>query len=227
MTMDARIKAVVLLAALVGGCAEEGADLESEGAVDELRSELELAGPGPGDMGPAGFLRCDSDPEVEIGTVCGRTVPVAAHFEWSECETERGTSSGTADVATASDDCAAGIEHQISFTDTHSLTFGDASATATGELVVALAASESARQATVDGEIAVSLPLGDAAIAITDLVRVPPSECQYPVAGTVAHTLPDGTSHILAFGPACGQATADGEPVDLATWRPPGPGPAF
>lgn len=230
MTMSARISGLVLAAGLVGACAA-GDDQESEeaGAVGDLESDLEMAGPGPmgAEGGPGVFLQCDRDPEVELGTVCGRTVPVSAHFAWSDCETERGTSSGTADIATSSDDCAAGIEHQIAFTDTHSLPLADGTVTATGDLSVALAFGDADRRATVDGAIAVTLPFGQAGVAITGLVRVPPAECQYPIAGTVEHTLPDGTSHTLAFGPACGQATADGEPVDLATWQPPGPGPGF
>jgi hypothetical protein len=237
MTMSARISGLVLVAGLLqGACAtdedqdEDQVASEETAAMGNLQADLELAGPGmmgggpEGGPGPMAFLGCDPDPDVEIGTVCGRAVPVSAHFEWSDCETEMGTSSGTADIATASDDCAAGIEHQISFAITHSLPFGDdATATATGDVSIALSIAD--HQATVDGAVSVALPFGEAATAITGLVRVPPTECQYPIAGTVEHTLPDGTSHILAFGPACGQATADGEAVDLATWRPPGPGP--
>jgi hypothetical protein len=231
MTMSARISGLVLAAALVGACAADEDDQtagDESAAVSDLASDLEMAGPGmmgpEGGPGPGAFLQCDPDPEVELGTVCGRTVPVSAHFEWSDCESELGTSSGTADIATASQDCAAGIERQISFTVTHSLPFGDdATATATGDVSVALSRAD--HQATVDGAVSIALPFGEAATAITGVVRVPEAECQYPIAGTIERTLPDGTSHILAFGPECGQATADGEPVDLATWRPPGPGP--
>src|SRR6185503_12089847 len=121
---------------------EEQASSDEVAAVGDLQTDLEMAGPGPmgpmGGPGPGAFLQCDPDPEVELGTVCGRTLPVSAHFEWSECESEMGTSSGTADIATASADCTAGIEHQVSFAVTHSLPFGDGSATASGDLVVAL-----------------------------------------------------------------------------------------
>ncbi len=238
MTMSARISRLVLASALVGACAAEedqdqdqSAASEETAAMGDLEADLELAGPmgggGPeGGPGPTAFLRCDPDPEVELGTVCGRTVPVSARLEWTDCESEMGASSGTADIATSSEDCAAGIEHQISFTVTHALPFGgDGSVTASGDLSIALSRSE--HHATIDGAVSVALPFGDAATAITGVVRVPPTECRYPIAGSVEHVLPDGTSHVLAFGPDCGQATADGEPVDLATWRPPGPGPGF
>jgi hypothetical protein len=236
MTMSARISGLVLAAALVGACSEDEQDEQTtsdeSAAVSDLANDLDMAGPGmmgpeggPG-MGPGAFFQCDPDPEVELGTICGRTVPIAAHFEWTDCETEMGTSSGTADIATASDDCAAGIEHQISFAVSHALPLGDGgTATATGDLSVALSRAD--HRATIDGVVSIALPFGEAGAAITGVVRVPPTECRYPIAGSVEHTLPDGTSHILAFGPACGQATADGEPVDLATWRPPGPGPGF
>jgi hypothetical protein len=234
MKTSAEISGLVLLAAgLFGACAGEETDEETEvadqAAMDELQADLDVGplvgGPDHG-MGPAAFFRCDPDPDIELGSLCGRTVPVSAHFEWAECESEMGTSSGTADIATASEDCAAGIEHQVAFAVSHPVPFGDGgTATASGDLVIALARSGADRSATVNGGISVALPFGEAAIAMTDVVRVPPTECRYPIAGSVTHTLPDGTSHILAFGPACGQGTADGEPVDLATWHPPGPGP--
>ncbi|MFY2556390.1 hypothetical protein ACN469_02000 [Corallococcus terminator] len=55
------------------------------------------------------------------------------------------------------------------------------------------------------------------------IVRVPPSVCAWPIAGTQQRTLADGTTHTLVYGPECGQATLDGEALALPS-RPMGPG---
>jgi hypothetical protein len=52
-----------------------------------------------------------------------------------------------------------------------------------------------------------------------EVVRVPPSVCRWPVGGTLEHTTPEGTTHVLSFGPECGQATLDGAAVDLSERR--------
>lgn len=59
-------------------------------------------------------------------------------------------------------------------------------------------------------------------IQIVDLVRPPRQTCRWPTSGSVIRTDADGTVHTLTYGPACGQATLDGQ--DISLQRPPGGG---
>ncbi|MCA9607640.1 MAG: hypothetical protein KC619_18660 [Myxococcales bacterium] len=84
-------------------------------------------------------------------------------------------------------------------------------------------------EATLDGELTRSegglsgelafahvSPRGarNGALTLSGIVRTP--ECRWPVAGTVRRVDREGVEHELAFGPDCGAATRDGEPVDLS-----------
>ncbi|MCP3099145.1 hypothetical protein LZ198_09720 [Myxococcus sp. K15C18031901] len=76
---------------------------------------------------------------------------------------------------------------------------------------------------TSNGTLTATLADGSAStVTLTDIVRVPPSTCAWPVSGTEARTLADGTVHTLVFGPECGQATLDDEAITLPS-RPMGP----
>ena len=55
-------------------------------------------------------------------------------------------------------------------------------------------------------------------LEVTGLVRVPPPMCIHPVAGTIVATRTEGNTtitHTIAFGPQCGQAAVDGNPIML------------
>ncbi len=52
------------------------------------------------------------------------------------------------------------------------------------------------------------------AVTITDLVRVAPAVCRYPVSGTLL-LVRDELSRSVVFGPECGQASIDGEALTL------------
>jgi hypothetical protein len=51
-------------------------------------------------------------------------------------------------------------------------------------------------------------------VKLTDVVRVPRHVCDWPVSGQIERTADDIT-HVLIFGPECGQATLDGEAITL------------
>jgi hypothetical protein len=76
--------------------------------------------------------------------------------------------------------------------------------------------SDSPPVRTVNG--AFSETASDGAVsttALVDVVHPPRNVCPFPTAGTVTRTLADGTSHVLAYGPECGDATLDGAAVEL------------
>jgi hypothetical protein len=52
-------------------------------------------------------------------------------------------------------------------------------------------------------------------VTLTDIVRVPPPVCAWPLSGTLQRAEADGTTHVLSFGPECGQATLDGAAITL------------
>lgn len=76
---------------------------------------------------------------------------------------------------------------------------------------------------TSNGTLTATLADGSASsVTLTGIVRVPPSVCAWPLAGTQVRTGAEGTTNTLVFGPECGQATLDGEAITLPA-RPLGP----
>lgn len=72
---------------------------------------------------------------------------------------------------------------------------------------------------TVDGTL--NLLRGDdddtTTIALRGVVHNPQSDCAWPTAGELVRSTPEGDAVTLSFGPTCGAANLDGEPVDLST----------
>ncbi|MCP3145119.1 hypothetical protein [Pyxidicoccus xibeiensis] len=52
-------------------------------------------------------------------------------------------------------------------------------------------------------------------VTLSAVTRVPPSVCTWPVSGTLERAEADGSTHVLVYGPECGQATLDGESITL------------
>lgn len=233
MTTSVRISGVLWILGAVGACAGDPDEATSDEAVEEVAADLEVAGPmgGGGPMGdgfgPAVFLRCDPDPEIVFGEVCGRSIPISAHFEWQSCDGPTGPSSGVVDVAASGDpsDCGS-IERQVTLALTRTLPGGGATADVSGQLTVVVELGPSGPSRRISGEVAVALPGGAAlAVAIDEVLLVSPEVCGWPIDGSVDRTMPDGSSHRIEFGPECGQATVDGQLVDLASSNLPfGPG---
>jgi hypothetical protein len=96
----------------------------------------------------------------------------------------------------------------------------------TGTISVELDASAGPPLTTVSGALEIAIDgIGDAALTLVDVVHQPPCECIWPVSGTVELTRPDAGTHTLVFGPACGEATIDGNAVSLPSEPPPMDGP--
>lgn len=57
-------------------------------------------------------------------------------------------------------------------------------------------------------------------ITLLDVVSAGPRECRWPLSGTVTRAAADGTSQILEFTGACGEATLDGVAITLTDDRP-------
>lgn len=93
----------------------------------------------------------------------------------------------------------------------------------TGTVTVSFDGSSGSVTRTINGTLQAEFSDGHSAtIQITNLVRSAPWVCPWPTSGTVVRTDADGTAHTLVYGPACGQATLDGE--DITMHGPPGGG---
>lgn len=106
--------------------------------------------------------------------------------------------------------------------------FSDGSGTArtihlTGGVDEAFDRSSGVLVRTLNGDLAAEYSDGAAGqIQLVNLVRPPRQTCRWPTSGSVIRTDADGTAHTLTYGPACGQATLDGQ--DISLQRPPGGG---
>ncbi len=96
----------------------------------------------------------------------------------------------------------------------------------TGELAVTSNRTAQPPTHTSQGTFTVTQADGSAAtVTLTGIVRVPPPVCAWPISGMLQRTEADGTSHVLSFGPECGQATLDGEAITLPARPHGGRGP--
>lgn len=77
---------------------------------------------------------------------------------------------------------------------------------------------ETGTSRVMNGTGTLELPRGGSvSIALEGVVRPSRGVCAHPIAGTLTRIGPDGVSHVMAFGPSCGEATLDGAPLDLET----------
>ncbi len=85
----------------------------------------------------------------------------------------------------------------------------------TGSLQVAFDGTGETDTHTSQGTLTLTQEDGvSTTVTLTGVVRVPPSTCAWPVASSLQREGADGT-HVLSFGPECGQATLDGAAVTL------------
>lgn len=85
-----------------------------------------------------------------------------------------------------------------------------------GELTVDVAFADDGPVRTIDGALTLSSgDDGDATLTLEGVVHRPLSGCAWPTAGTLVRARTGEEAHTLVFGPDCGEASRDGEPVDL------------
>lgn len=113
------------------------------------------------------------------------------------------------------------------FDTTHTFTAADGTVERSVHLTGTLEVTHdgSTRSVTLNSKGALNAETSDRgkeAVTLTDIVRVPPHECEWPVSGTMDRTAADGSHHVLKFGPTCGSATIDGAALTLPA-HPRGP----
>ncbi len=129
------------------------------------------------------------------------------------------TLSGTTESTQSLDESAPvslAVELRRDFT--HEDRGANASFEVSGTLVAV--ADEAARTVTLNGALKVhsqGTRRGDMdrEMVFTDVVRAHPGDCRWPVSGVVERRFADDDAVIIEFGPECGDASRDGEPVDL------------
>ncbi|WP_164000485.1 hypothetical protein [Pyxidicoccus caerfyrddinensis] len=85
----------------------------------------------------------------------------------------------------------------------------------TGSLSVAFS-SDTPPVRTIDGAYTEAFLDGsEGTVTLAAIVRPSRDVCPWPTSGTLTRATADGETHVLAFGPECGDATLDGTAVDL------------
>ena len=134
----------------------------------------------------------------------------------------RAEMTGSLDAVSNRDLATATFTRDVELAATRTLYLGDDAAHSIdlhGSLHITVNTSDDGPVRTVDGTL--NMLRGDdddaAAIVLHGVVHRPQSECAWPTAGELVRSTPEGGSVTLTFGPACGAASLDGEPVDLST----------
>lgn len=132
-----------------------------------------------------------------------------------EISTVQGTTSSTSELTPGTPPRQKATQADVTRTKT------DASGTVlsqvhlTGSMAIAFS-SDTPPVRTIDGAYAEeSLDGTQASVTLAGIVRPSRDVCPWPTSGTLTRTASDGTTHTLAFGPECGDATLDGTAVDL------------
>ena len=117
---------------------------------------------------------------------------------------------------------------KFSQTKTYDLTRTDLDATGattrvthtTGAIAEAFDGSGAAPTRTLDGTLTRDDGSSTTTLTVTGVMFGAPDACRWPIAGTIVETLADTTTHTLAFGATCGDATLDGAAVTLPEHGP-------
>lgn len=178
----------------------------------------------------SGSLDLSRDVVAEAG--CGAvTITDAATFavNLEFGDDRRAEMTGTLDAVSTRDLAADTFTRSVALTASRTMFIGDDAARSidlagTLDITITAGDDDEGPVRTVDG--ALSMTRADdegAAIALHGVVHRPRSDCAWPTAGELVRSTPEGDSVTLVFGPACGEASLDGEPIDLtAAERGPG-----
>lgn len=84
-----------------------------------------------------------------------------------------------------------------------------------GDLTVAITGKVDAPLRTISGTVDVTAPGGKSVqLVLAGASLAAPEACRWPIAGTLTGAL-TGQTHIIAFGPSCGEATLNGDLIHL------------
>lgn len=209
--------ALLVFVTLGAGCADVESAAEPAVAATDL---LAFGTSSPSSGGPHdafGAFACDASPELEEIDLCGVSVMGSASLEWEDCETDGVTTSGHVIIAAhlegSCEDGDAVLVRDVEIERTIETPRGTMEAALTGTL----SAMPGDGQVTLDGALALVLDHPyrgtlEHDLSLEAVVRTP--DCAWPVAGAVVRTLGD-QEMVLELGPECGEATLNGEALDL------------
>jgi len=133
----------------------------------------------------------------------------------------RAEMTGTLDAVSTRDLGAETVIRSVELTASRTMFIGDDAARnidLAGTLDIVVTADDDGPVRTVDGTLSMTRADDEgAAIALHGVVHRPQSDCAWPTAGELVRSSPEGDSVTLVFGPACGEASLGGEPIDLTT----------
>ncbi|HZI11517.1 MAG TPA: hypothetical protein VE153_14135 [Myxococcus sp.] len=183
-------------------------------------------GPGGGGRGPrggpsSGTVDITSTYEAPADCAGAVTQSQTVTFEISrthadgEVSTTAGTTSSVAELVDGAP--PRNKSTQADVTRTHKDAAGEVirSVHLTGAMSTAFS-SDTPPVRTTDGSYSEEFHDGTTGtVTLAGIVRPPRNVCPWPTGGTLTRATSDGATHVLAFGPECGDATLDGATVSL------------
>ncbi|WP_147451522.1 hypothetical protein [Corallococcus llansteffanensis] len=132
-----------------------------------------------------------------------------------EVSTVKGTTSSTAELVDGAPPRQKSTQADVTRTHTDASGAVVKSVRLTGELSVAFS-TDTPPVRTIDGAYTETLLDGSqGTVTLAGIVRPSRDVCPWPTGGTLTRTTADGASHVLSFGPECGDGTLDGATVSL------------
>ncbi|QSQ23300.1 hypothetical protein JY651_50915 [Pyxidicoccus parkwayensis] len=132
-----------------------------------------------------------------------------------EVSTSQGTTSSTAELTLGAPPRTKATQADVTRTKTDASGTVVSSVHLTGSLSVAFS-DDTPPVRTIDGSYSEEFLDGtQGTVTLAGITRPPRDVCPWPTSGTLTRATADGETHVLAFGPECGDATLDGTAVDL------------
>jgi hypothetical protein len=182
-------------------------------------------GPRPGGRGPGGpstgtvdIVNAYEFSEDCTGAVTQNqtvTFEVSSTNSDGEVSTVKGTTASTAELVDGAPPRRKNTQADVTRTRTDASGVVVKSVRLEGSLAVAFS-TDTPPVRTIDGAYTeTALDGSQGTVTLEAIVRPPRETCPWPTGGSLTRTTADGESHVLTFGPECGDGTLDGAAVSL------------
>ncbi|MBZ4330344.1 hypothetical protein NR800_21550 [Corallococcus interemptor] len=202
-----------------------GAPPPQDGTGSQVRGQSFDGGGRPGGPGPRGpssgtvdIVNAYEAAEDCTGAVTQNqtvTFEVSSTHSDGEVSTVKGTTASTSELVDGAPPRRKSTQADVTRTRTDADGTVVKSVRLEGSLSIAFS-TDTPPVRTIDGAYTeTALDGSQGTVTLEGIVRPPRDVCPWPTSGTLTRTTADGASHVLTFGPECGDGTLDGAALSL------------
>ncbi|WP_164018943.1 hypothetical protein [Pyxidicoccus trucidator] len=172
-------------------------------------------GPSSGTVDIASTYEAPENCEGAVTQSQSVTFQISRTNDAGDVSTSQGTTSSTSELTLGAPPRQKSTQADVTRTRTDASGAVVSSVHLTGSLSVSFS-SDTPPVRTLDGSYTEEFLDGtQGTVTLEAIVRPPRNVCPWPTSGTLTRASADGESHVLVFGPECGDATLDGTTLSL------------